>query len=474
MISSRPDHQPITIPPKTSPNDIVVSHWMLKVVKIGGVSLVIPLAAMIAWLVANDHIAIAFLLAGLPIAILILLKLLVNFHLSPAIVLALAIYVPFTLPTGTGSRLVICLVATVLFAGFWMLRILTKQSPFALSPASANLPIIGFNVIVILSLAWSIGVRDPTVIIWSSFVFVQIASAGVMIASAIALWLVSNWVKSENLLKIMAYMMIAAGFLALPNYFFNTPLLVNSQGMFNMWVCALAGGQLLFNKRLPRFIQAAFGLLVAAIAFYGFGLHRDWLAGWVPVFIAIGVLAVQRSLKLGILIGVVLIVLFSVFYLGPSLESETRVSGVTRLAAWEMNWRVTSQHLMLGTGPGGYAAYYMTYFPTQAMATHSNYIDIVAQLGIFGFVFFVWIFVATAWSGFRLSRRLHQQGDFQEGLVNAALAGTIGCIFMMGFGDWVIPFAYTQSIAGFSYSVYNWLFIGTIFAISRLAPPKVV
>ena len=132
----------------------------------------------------------------------------------------------------------------------------------------------------------------------------------------------------------------------------------------------------------------------------------------------------------------------------------------------------TTQVLVLGAGPGGYAAYYMTYFPSEAMATHNNYIDMIAQLGIIGFGFFIWIFVVFVQSGLRLWRKLAHKGTFEEGLGNAALAGTIGCIIIMAFGDWVIPFAYTQTIMGYSYSVYNWLFIGTIFALDKLAAIK--
>jgi hypothetical protein len=32
-----------------------------------------------------------------------------------------------------------------------------------------------------------------------------------------------------------------------------------------------------------------------------------------------------------------------------------------------------------------------------------------------------------------------------------------------------MPFAYTQTIAGFDYAVYNWLFMGAIVVLERLA-----
>jgi hypothetical protein len=38
----------------------------------------------------------------------------------------------------------------------------------------------------------------------------------------------------------------------------------------------------------------------------------------------------------------------------------------------------------------------------------------------------------------------------------------------MGFGDWLFPFAYTQTIAGFDYAVYSWLFMGVVPLLDHL------
>jgi O-antigen ligase len=112
----------------------------------------------------------------------------------------------------------------------------------------------------------------------------------------------------------------------------------------------------------------------------------------------------------------------------------------------------------------------MSYFPTEAMATHNNYLDILAQTGILGLGLCMWFFFALIWLGYKLCCRLRGRGDFPEGLANAALAGTVGAVFAMVIGDWVFPFAYTQTIAGFDYTVYSWLFMGAILVLDRLQP----
>jgi len=38
----------------------------------------------------------------------------------------------------------------------------------------------------------------------------------------------------------------------------------------------------------------------------------------------------------------------------------------------------------------------------------------------------------------------------------------------MMLGDWMLPFAYTQGIEGFDWTVYNWIGIGTIIAMLNM------
>ena len=38
----------------------------------------------------------------------------------------------------------------------------------------------------------------------------------------------------------------------------------------------------------------------------------------------------------------------------------------------------------------------------------------------------------------------------------------------MMLGDWVLPFAYNQTIAGYKYTVYSWIFLGTLIALRPL------
>jgi O-antigen ligase len=286
-----------------------------------------------------------------------------------------------------------------------------------------------------------------------------------------AFLLVANFLNDVKRLKAMVVIMLIAGVLGVAKRLGQVGIPVNTEGLFTMWIIALSAGLALFNNRLPLIVRGLLMVLTGYWVYWGFSLHISWLAGWLPGFVALGVLAFMRSKKLALTL-LIFVVIFvaanSNYYLESVIQDEQESSGQYRVAAWEVNWRVTGKHVLFGTGPAGYAAYYMSYFPHDAMATHSNYIDILAQTGIIGFGLCVWFFIALAWMGYKLCLRLRGQGDFREGLANAALAGTVACIVIMAFGDWLFPFAYTQSIAGFSYAVYSWLFMGTILALEGL------
>lgn len=412
--------------------------------------------------------------AGVPVAIVGLQWILPRLNLSPLVILFAAAFVPLNLPTGTESRLVDSLLLTLLFVGHWVLKMLLVDKRLQLQPSPVNKPLLGFMVVTLLALVWSMALRDPLVIVGKSVPIVQTASAIVMIMLPGALLLVGNHIQDLKLLKIMAVMMLAAGVIGIPYRLGLIPvLLVNDNGLFTLWVVCLALSLALFNGQWPWQWRAGLLLLAAAWIYARFGLQISWLAGWFPTLISTGIVIFMRSKKfmlICLVVAALVVTIQSDYFLGKVLADESDESGHTRMAAWEVNWRVTGKHLLFGTGPGGYAAYYMSYFPNDAMATHNNYIDVIAQTGVFGLALCVWFFIALVWQGYKLCLRLKGRGDIVEGLANAAFAGTIGCIIAMAIGDWLFPFAYTQTIAGFDYVVYSWLFMGTILALDRLYP----
>jgi O-antigen ligase len=332
-------------------------------------------------------------------------------------------------------------------------------------------PLLGFVIATLISIVWSNVFLDWAVKSYGSFIKVQLASAVTMIMLPGAFLLVANNVKKELHLKIMVWLLILAGTVALLNNYLNLPIPINQSGLFPMWTVALAYSLALFNNNLPNWMRVMLFAYTGAWVVWGFVLNISWVAGWFPVLIVAGLITVFRSWKLVlvfVLIGLLIFAFNANYYLDKVLKDEQEESGETRLAAWAVSFRVVKYHWLFGTGPAGYTAYYMTYYPTEAMATHNNYLDILAQTGVIGLIFYLLFFFNVARLGFRLVLRLREERDFLAALTMATFAGTIGGIVMMGFGDWMVPFAYTQSIEGFDFIVHNWLFMGAVVVIEQI------
>ncbi len=390
---------------------------------------------------------------------------------APVLILIAAYFLPFRISTGSESPIVDSLALTIAFVGVWIIRKVILHEKKWLYPSPVNLPLLGFVAITIVSLLWSILFRDPHVYIWDRFLLVQIASTVVMVMLPLALLLVANQIENLKQLRWMAGLTIVAGIAGFLVDRFSLPLPVNTDGLVSMWIIAISASLAVFQRRLPWSIRLGLFALAGWWIYRGFVLNLQWIAGWLPSFVAICVLSFMRSWRALLVILVILFLLIGPnqeFYLGTFIQQEAEESLFTRLDAWRVNWTVTKEHILLGTGPAGYAAYYMTYNPTRAMATHNNFIDVIAQTGVLGLGFLCWMFVALIQIGIRLHRRLRGAGNLEESLANAALAGLTGSIVIMMFGDWLFPFAYTQTIAGFDYIVPTWLFLGVILVLDRL------
>ncbi len=108
----------------------------------------------------------------------------------------------------------------------------------------------------------------------------------------------------------------------------------------------------------------------------------------------------------------------------------------------------------------------MSLFPQDALSTHSNYVDILAQTGLVGTAFFVWFLVAMGVTARQAWRRV-PQGSFSQALAAGCIGGYVATLIAMGLGDWFLPFAYNQTIAGYDYTVWGWLFMGVLVGLSH-------
>jgi hypothetical protein len=387
-----------------------------------------------------------------------------------AIVLTAAL-VRLSLPTGTQSRIVASLPITVIFIALWVTRMLVVDKKLQLKPSRANIPLLGFVLITFISYVWGNAFRDPLVMVWPSWPFVQLGALAVMVLLPGAFFLTSNCLTELKWIKWLTAIILVVGMLAILGNHLPLPLDFLQVGpLFPTWFVCLAYSQVLFNRRLPAGARLLLLVFAGAWFYRVFSIRTTWLSVWLPTMLAVGAITLWRS---RLLLVILLVVAVAFVVVNPNdlqvvYEGQGVGSGETRLDAYVHNWRVTGKHLLFGVGPAGYAAYYMSYFPAEAMATHSNYLDVLSQTGVVGLLAFLGFFLALALIAWDLLGRTRGRFDFTQAFGVGATGGLLGTVVAMGLGDGVIPFVYTQTMAGFDYAAYTWVLLGAMVGLQRM------
>jgi O-antigen ligase len=392
-----------------------------------------------------------------------------------AIMLSAVLVNFFTLPTGRESRVVISLLVSMILVGIWIVQLLVSKGQVRLRPSPINLPIIVFVIVNLVSYVWSTLLRDPLLLIWESFPFVQLAALAVNIILPLIGLMVSNKVRETRWLRYLAWLMIILGTFIIVALLLNLGLdrmfRNGMRGLFSTWVVAFALSMGLFNEKLSRSTRGFLLGLVLAWTVYAVVIQGQWLSGWLPFMVAGAVITYLRSRQLFLLglvaIGIVAFIKFDTLYYRIYVANVEEGSA-QRADVWLPAVELVTRHPLFGTGPAGYAVYYMTYHPHNARSSHNNYFDILAQTGFVGFGVFIWIFGTFIAMGSRLRKAVKGQRDFQEAYAHAALGGAAAAVVAMMLGDWVIPFAYNQTITGFDNAVFTWIFLGGMVSLYHI------
>jgi O-antigen ligase len=432
-------------------------------------------ASVVAGLqIANGSGIRQMLPLALPIAVLLIIFTCKYFQMAVLALPLAALAVPFDLSTGTESRVPASMALALLLLLIWCASMSLRG--WKLAPSPLNRPLIVFGVICSVSLLWGIAWREPGVIDWSGhFVFVQIAALLAILLSLAAALLIGNFVATPRQLKYVMGLFIAVCCLMLIIRIFSiTQPFLTIRGLWALWLVAPAYALLIAQPGV-RWYWRALLLLVVVVAF-GQVLIEDalWVSGWMPGVIALFTITFLRSRRAF----VALVIAAVLVYQTPPVRSFFQTVGqenidegaLERLSIWEQNWRVVQGHWLFGTGPAGYAIYYMTYYQEDARSTHNNYLDILAQFGFVGMLAWLWLAAASVWEGWQLIQRAPP--GFLRTLTITACGGWVGAMGSMMFGDWVLPFAYNQTISGFKYTVYSWIFLGTLISIRQLLPAQ--
>lgn len=440
---------------------------------VGGVLL---LAVGIGYLAGKDRLDPVLILG----AVLALLGIFVVYRVGRfeyglmMLVPAACLLGPFTIPTGTQSRIPVSLMLSAGLLALWVLPYWTTRRGVPLKRSLVNAPIFAFAAVNVVSYIWSNVFRDAVVYVWGSFPVVQIAALMVNCLLPLLVILLSNKLTNERWLQALTWIMLALGAHAIAAIFLNLPTVQllerGAGGLFATWVVALAFGQALFDEKAPLWRRLLLVALVGAWIFRNFVQSRLWLSGWIPLFIALGVIVFLRSRTLFLVVVLAAVVYVAVdfdYYYQEVFVANADEGGLERLDLWQKNLTHVANHPLLGMGPAGYAVYNMTYHPEDARSTHNNYFDILAQTGIIGSLIFIWLVGAFVIALLQVYRQAAGRRDFAEGYAAAAVGGWAAAVVAMMLGDWLLPFAYNGTIAAFDHASYTWAFVGGALALGH-------
>jgi hypothetical protein len=426
---------------------------------------------------------LALFVAGLLVVVLLSKPIIGVLGMVPA-----ALVLPFALGTGTAVEIhkVTLLVGVLL--GIWVLDMMRRNALY-LAPSRANRPLLLFLAAGLLSLVVGVAAWDPIVPRPGDFLTVQLAQWAVFAFSAGAFWLTGNLIRDELWLRRLTWLfLVLAGGLAILYIVPPTTGLAESVATFAlhrapfwMLLVAVAGGQLLFNRRLPAVQRLFLWAVLGAALVYVFFQKRDTASNWIGVVAALGTLAWLRWPRLRWPVIAVLIALLlsglltSTVYEFAGGEAEWVLSGGSRLALYERVVEVTLRNPITGLGPAAYRQYARVeplyyngaYWVDPWVSSHNNYVDLFSHVGLLGIGIFFWFAAEIALLGTRL--RAHYSQGFAAGYVNGALAAGAGALVLMLFADWILPFVYNVGFPGFQASVLVWLFLGGLVALEQMA-----
>jgi O-antigen ligase len=398
-----------------------------------------------------------------------------RFALGVAILPLVAAAVPFSLGTGTQSPIVAGLMFAVMLLGLWVVRAVVARD-FRIVDSPINLPVVTLSVVWIIAFAWSDVIHSPLVWTWNDFILPRLGQLGIVVVSSGVLLLGLNAGRDLRFVKIATWSLIGLSVIPVLAFYGGMPnavAFISTGGLFTGWVVALAYGQALFNEKLPTWLRGGLVLLVMAWLVKATLFQTIWFSGWVPALVAVAIITLWRSRRVFVALLLIAAIAVATNYgtvLHAVYQQKVEEGDLTRVGIWDQALNVFQQNPLLGTGPAGYAAYNMSIYRGSqfSLSTHSNYLDVVIETGVVGTLAFAWFLLTMAYLGWRA--RTSWTSGFAGGYANGAFGAFLGVIVAMGLGDWLIPFVYNQTIAGFRYTVHSWLFLGFLASLAARRP----
>jgi O-antigen ligase len=391
----------------------------------------------------------------------------------------------WNISTGTNVAFNITIVLILLLMGIWLLRTLVYERHLILVNSPLNQPVVFFITVLALSFVFGNILLIPQASEKASL-FAQLGGWLLYFLSICSLLLPANLIKDLKILRIFVWQFLLLGsILIFTNLFplsarFSNNMFVNGTFLgstFWIWIAAFGTSYWQFSSKRKTLRNIFFSLLLSALLYRGWFQHREWVSGWLPPIIAVAVILWLRNWRLALAITVIAGILVGLQFstIESSVMTDTQqYSASSRTWTWPILFDLFKASPILGLGPSNY--YHFT--PLFSIMgwyvkfnSHNNYIDILMQFGILGFVGFFWLITMIGRMAWRLKDVV--QDEFSRVYVHACIGGLVAMLFSGLLADWFLPFLYNIGTNGFRFSIMNWLFLGGLVVIDRAQANKI-
>jgi len=453
---------------------------MLRIVLIISVLLVSTQVYLIAHLISWKY---WLALAGVAFFAVLALK---NMVAALTLVLLSSATSGVVIGTGRATPLPAGLLMVVMLTGIWVLKMMLTERRIQIQDSPANLPLLLFLISALVSwiagyAIWDVRIPQP-----DNKLLVQVGQYMLYFLSFAVMYLVAHQDLKEGHLKLWMIIVSVIGLSSILTELFlgiYKGREIGITGALYVFPLTLIAAQALFNPQLRSWLRGLFLAILLLWLVWAFR-NQEWKGGWLPALIGLVILLSFRSWKL-FLVGMIVIAsvvilnwgtLVQVFF-DPEVDSTSTIRPLVWLDILRM---VMPRSPILGLGLANYMYYWHdpTFFPVSRIAagwatwnawgyaipSHNMFMDVLAQLGIVGLVFFIWGMVALIALIHRVNRSLSP--GFLKAYVLGVFAGF--CAMLVGsflFADWLIPFVYNITITGFRHSVYAWILLGSVLGL---------
>ena len=374
----------------------------------------------------------------------------------------------------TQHLLLVEVLPTVMIAIWWLGRLRPPRR--ALVPSAVNTPLLMMLPVAIVSLLWNLGGADPNIPVQHVKLTVSLGQL-LLIAWPVGIYFVSaNEVRDTGTMRTIVRIVVV---MALPSI--ALPLIPSEWRPLIGWSVyfCLVASPLCFAASFdtPSWARK-FGLWIIAFSplVYGVSIGKAFL--YLTTAVALTTVAMLKGKRvllaaIPIVLGLYVLTAAGTGSFVPApfqklIEVERQQASwggrAGRIALAADTLAIWVRHPIFGVGPGNSWPYMHRYSVIDT--PHSQYLNLLLEVGIVGLVCFLWFIVATLKTGIQALRSVRD--DFHQTLAIGWFGFFCGMVVGGLTGDFIFHSIRNGGLEMFTGYYLQWIFLGMVVSAADI------